>query len=220
MNSKKILVLFVSLFVLISIKTTAQSMTYPIDNQTIYWPGEPTQDITFTWTHASNEYNDSFEGYQLIVDNQYIDIADINTTSYTLSVNQGNHTCSVLYYWKYSKWPYNIYHFTAPLVHFSVNYSAPVISNFTQTPDPANNGSSVNVTANLGSGIGNETYQWTAWNYPSNMTFSISPNGNTCVVQQYCPYKTTVTIILQCIATNQLGTHNSTYFVHLNPINY
>lgn len=98
---------------------------------------------------------------------------------------------------------------------YPATLSTPLISFFSQSPDPVNNGGTVTITANLSQGSGNSTYQWFASYSPSAMTFSFTPNGNSCTINYYCTYyNPTLTINLTCVASNSLGTDVKSYSVH------
>ncbi|BDQ02275.1 T9SS type A sorting domain-containing protein [Ignavibacterium sp.] len=59
---------------------------------------------------------------------------------------------------------------------------APVISNFTQSPNPICKGTTGYVYVNLSQGNGNLTYNWFSYNAPSGVTVNFSPNSNRCTI--------------------------------------
>lgn len=59
---------------------------------------------------------------------------------------------------------------------------APIISNFTQSPNPICKGTTGYVYVNLSQGNGNLTYNWFSYNTPAGVTVSFSPNSNRCTI--------------------------------------
>lgn len=103
------------------------------------------------------------------------------------------------------------------LVALKIMYPLPpIISYFSQSPDPIYNGGNgyVYVYLSQASGLGDETYSWYAASTPSNITLSITPDGNRCYVHYYTPFGTLPSINLTCVVSNSGGTDVESYSVH------
>ncbi len=88
---------------------------------------------------------------------------------------------------------------------------APKISYFSQSPDPVYNGGTGTVYVHLSQGTGDITYSWYLSYTPSNMTASITPQGDHSQVQYYIPYNIRPTINFTCVVSNSLGTDVKSY---------
>ncbi|AFH48139.1 Peptidase S8/S53 subtilisin kexin sedolisin [Ignavibacterium album JCM 16511] len=98
-------------------------------------------------------------------------------------------TNNTFYKWRFKFQPfynsfYGQYAIPWQTLEFSFYHSvvAPVISNFTQSPNPICKGTTGYVYVNLSQGNGNLTYNWFSYNAPSGVTVNFSPNSNRCTI--------------------------------------
>lgn len=110
-----------------------------------------------------------------------------------------------------------------PYLTTLTNEYPPVISHFTQTPDPICLGSQGYVYAHLSQGTEPVTYSWQGYNFPQNIT--ITPMGQKCKVT-YSDLAVTkdnhpiiqVPYYIECTVSNSYGSNTNTYVPHLSSI--
>lgn len=215
MDVKKILVFFATIFVFLSITTSAQSLISPANNSTV---DVTTNNVMFAWQPKNLGTSGLYALDYYILRCDYFGVIRTNSTSYQSTLPIGNYSWTVTAVYSKTVSPYTTYTFPYDTWNFTVSILPPVapkISSFSQSPNPLYNGGTGTVYVHLSQGTGDITYSWYLSYSPSNMTAYITPQGDNCQVNYYIGYNTKPTINLTCVVSNSAGTDVKSYSLNV-----